>query len=269
MESAAVKRLNIVVPYRDREAHLNVFVRHLRAYFARDKIDKDIPYRVLIVDQENGLPFNRGTLNNIGFVLGRNDSDYTCFHDVDYLPIWADYSWSDTPAAIVWHGAESRPISVVQPKRRVVHDLEGFYGGVVLTPNALFEQVNGYANTYWGWGYEDLDLACRYDSAGIGFARRKGTFQPLDHDNAGYNLDGTQTPAARANEQQFTDRWASGPASQAEGLQTLAFDILGRGLLSEGPVVERPATWEIVKVRLKMTPPDAPPGLRAVARRKL
>ena len=55
MESAAFKRLNVVVPYRDREAHLNVFVPLVRAYFARDKIDKDIPYRVVIVEQEKGL----------------------------------------------------------------------------------------------------------------------------------------------------------------------------------------------------------------------
>jgi hypothetical protein len=71
---AAFKRLNVVVPYRDREAHLNAFVPLLRAYFARDKIDRSIPYRVFIVEQESGLPFNRGALCNIGFVLGRDHS---------------------------------------------------------------------------------------------------------------------------------------------------------------------------------------------------
>jgi len=49
--SAAVKPLNVVVPYRDRQAHLNAFVPLLRAYFARDKIDQNIPYRVFIVEQ--------------------------------------------------------------------------------------------------------------------------------------------------------------------------------------------------------------------------
>jgi hypothetical protein len=73
-----VKRLNVVVPYRERQAHLKAFVPLLRAYFARDKIDHVIPYRVFIVEQENGLPFNRGAINNIGFVLGREESDYRC-----------------------------------------------------------------------------------------------------------------------------------------------------------------------------------------------
>jgi len=144
-----VKRLNVVVPYRERQAHLKAFVPLLRAYFARDKIDHVIPYRVFIVEQESDLPFNRGAIKNIGFVLGREESDYTCFHDIDYLPVWADYSWSDTPAAIVWHGAETRLWSLKHPGRRLGHKIEDFFGGVVLTPNALFERVNGYANTYW------------------------------------------------------------------------------------------------------------------------
>jgi hypothetical protein len=64
------------VPYRAREAHFNRFVPHVRAYFARDKVDRAIPYRVLIVEQEPGLPFNRGALKNIGFKIGSFDSDY-------------------------------------------------------------------------------------------------------------------------------------------------------------------------------------------------
>jgi hypothetical protein len=142
-----MKRLNVVVPYRAREQHLAIFVQMVRAYFARDKLDREIPYRVLIVEQENGLPFNRGALKNIGFVLGREASDYTCFHDVDYIPVWADYSWSDAPVGIVWHGAENRPIRVNRPDRGVRHDLANFYGGAALTPNDLFAQVNGYTGS--------------------------------------------------------------------------------------------------------------------------
>jgi hypothetical protein len=250
-----VKRLNVVVPYRERQAHLKAFVPLLRAYFARDKIDHVIPYRVFIVEQENGLPFNRGAIKNIGFVLGHEASDYTCFHDIDYLPVWADYSWSDTPVCIIWHGAETRPLSTKHPQS-LRHKIEDFHGGVVLTPNALFEQVDGYANTYWGWGWEDSDLKCRYDAAGIAFTRRKGSFQPLHHDHDGYNLDFTLKPSAIANERHFNERLAF-PAAQTDGITTLGFDILDRRPVPEGPVVERPAIWEHVKVRLKMKPPES------------
>ena len=265
-----VKRLNVVIPYRDRQTHLKAFVPLLRAYFARDKLDYVIPYRVFIIEQENGLPFNRGALKNIGFVVGREHSDYTCFHDVDYLPVWADYSWSDTPAAIVWHGAETRLWSLKHPGRRLGHKIEDFFGGVVLTPNALFEQVNGYANTYWGWGWEDSDLKHRYQSAGITFTRRKGSFQGLDHDHDGYTLNDampwltpTPKPTTLVNERQFRERWAADGTAlkQADdGLTTLAFEILDRRPVPEGPVVERPAIWEIATVRLKMKPPDPDAG---------
>ncbi len=260
----AVKRLNVVVPYRDRQAHLNAFVPLLRAYFARDKIDRDIPYRVLIVEQESGLPFNRGALCNIGFVLGRDHSDYTCFHDVDYLPVWADYSWSDTPVCILWHGAEARPISLKHPGYRKSQNLDGFYGGVVLMPNPPFEQVNGYPNTYWGWGFEDTDLRNRYRAAGIVYTRRKGSFQALDHDHNGFTLNDAMpwlplkpNAAALANERHFNERWAAdGTALKQvdDGLTTLAFEILDRRPVPEGPVIERPASWEVVKVRLRLSP---------------
>jgi hypothetical protein len=101
-----MKKLNIVVPYRAREAHLKLLMPGLSLYFDRDKTDRDIPYQVLVIEQENGLPFNRGVLNNIGFLLGRDYGEYTCFHDVDYVPIWADYSWPEKPVALVWYGAE-------------------------------------------------------------------------------------------------------------------------------------------------------------------
>jgi N-terminal region of glycosyl transferase group 7 len=85
-------RLGIVVPFRDRERHLSAFLPHAVAYFERDKADKAIDVRFLVVEQPPGLPFNRGLLVNIGFHILRHEIDYVCFHDVDYLPMWADYS---------------------------------------------------------------------------------------------------------------------------------------------------------------------------------
>ena len=55
------------------------------------------------------------------------------------------------------------------------------------------------------------------------------------------------------------ERWATdGTALKQvdDGLTTLAFETLDRRPVPEGPVVERPAISEIVKVRLKTKPPD-------------
>jgi hypothetical protein len=251
-----MRRLNIVVPYRAREEHLRLFVPFVRAYFSRDKVDREIPYHVLVVEQENGLPFNRGALNNIGFMLGRDESDYTAFHDVDYLPIWADYSFVDTLTPLVWFGADVRPIVPGQPER-LRHDLNTFFGGVVLVPNSDFERVNGFANQYWGWGYEDCDLVDRFTASGFTPGRRRGTFKALDHVHQGLDRTGRPTLFAKLNEQLHRQRWAQGPRTDLDdGLSNLRFEILSRRDIPDGPLPERSARWEIVTVRLNMQVPS-------------
>ncbi len=246
-----MKRLTIVVPYRDRALHLDTFIQHMRVYFARDVLSRTIPYRVLIVEQEAGMPFNRGAIKNVGFELGQKYGDYTCFNDVDYLPIWADYSWSDLPSAIVWYGAETRPIAPGRSGSVVNHDLDRFFGAAVLVPNDLFQQVDGYSNEFWGWGYEDEDLKRRFQAASIRTERRRGTFVALDHDNEGYLVDASPSPINHVNSRILEKRWGTGGHRPADGLSTLRFAIVQR---REIPDAERGAPWEIVKVRLDMKP---------------
>jgi hypothetical protein len=249
-----MQRLNIVVPYRAREQHLELFVPHVRACFARDLGASKIPYRVTIVEQENGLPFNRGAVKNIGFLLGREHSDYTVFHDIDFLPIWADYSYAETLTPLAWYGAEARPIIPGRPEL-AINVLSAFFGGVVLAPNALFKRVNGYSNLYWGWGFEDIDLGQRIKRSGKTIGRRKGTFQQLPHANEGIQLDLKPTPVAEANYDLYLKKWRDGlmPAKD-DGLSSIDFSVLNRRQIPEVQVPERPAPWEIVTVRLNMQP---------------
>lgn len=246
-------RLAIVVPYRDRGEHLAKFQDHVRAYFARDKVDRHIDYRVLIVEQDAQLPFNRGALLNIGFVLAEPMSDYVCFHDVDYLPIWADYSPPEAPTPIVWYGAELRPIAPGRSEFAAKHELESYYSGALLMPNAQFRGVDGYSNLYWGWGFEDVDLKRRFDRAGVAFKRRRGTFQALDHDNHGFKLDGRPSPISEVNKAIFEGRWAAGATPLAEGLSTLEYQIMRRQPIDD-PKPERAAEWTRITVRLKGQP---------------
>ena len=101
------KRLSIVVPYRNRQEHLARFLPHMVAYFRHDKLDYRIPVTINIIEQHGDAPFNRGKLANCGFALTRNSSDYVVVHDVDYLPMWADYSWSARPARLWKSSSES------------------------------------------------------------------------------------------------------------------------------------------------------------------
>lgn len=102
------KRLAIVVPYRDRAEHLAKFVPHVAAYFERDKLDRQIAVTINIIEQRGSAPFSRGRLANCGFLLTQETSDYVCIHGADYLPMWADYSWTQNLARLIWHGLSMR-----------------------------------------------------------------------------------------------------------------------------------------------------------------
>ena len=55
------------------------------AYMARH----GLPYRIYVVEQLGGQPFNRGWLLNHGFLAAENETDYVVTHDVDMLPLGA------------------------------------------------------------------------------------------------------------------------------------------------------------------------------------
>ncbi len=229
------------------------FVPHMRAYFARDSLARTIDYRVLVVEQEPGLPFNAGLLRNAGFVLVAETSEYTCFNDVDYLPIWAEYTWCEMPTPILWHGAETRPVAPGESNVVLKHDLERFFGGVLLVPNALFIKVNGYSNAYWGWGYEDQDLRERFVRAGIPLGRRRGTFMALAHRNAGHELNGAPNAIARVNRALF-ERKCAVPDERDDGLSTNAFELLDRQPIAASADLECNGTWERALIRPRLAP---------------
>jgi hypothetical protein len=221
------KRLGIVVPYRDRQEHLAAFLPHVNAYFARDKADKHTPVRILVVEQPAGLPFNRGLMMNIGFQLLKDEIDYVCFHDVDYLPIWTDYSCPDQPTMLVGYGLEPRPF-----QHRFIEEPTNYFSTVVLLQNEHVERANGYSNGYWGWGHEDIDFKHRLEAVGLTCEYRWGTFSALDHDRRdGNTFDAkgrvVRSPVSQRNWEIFCRAWEQ-PRWQGDGLSSLSFTALKR-----------------------------------------
>jgi hypothetical protein len=143
-------KLGIIVPYRDRYQQLIQFKTHIKNYLS----DKDIKYELIVVEQDNQRAFNRGKLLNVGFLYAKKlNCDYVVFHDIDMLPIDVDYSYFDVPLHL------ATDFLTTNKFKRIVFD--EYFGGVTLFPVELFDQVNGYSNKYWGWGYEDTDLLYR------------------------------------------------------------------------------------------------------------
>ena len=145
------KKLAIIVPYRNRESDLEVFLNHMTNYLNDTKID----YEIIVVNQDDAKQFNRGMLLNIGYTYAKKlKCDYMVFHDVDMLPVDVDYSYSNIPL----HLATDFILEEDEKKREI---FEEYFGGVIMMNMEDFEKINGYSNKYWAWGYEDNDLLFR------------------------------------------------------------------------------------------------------------
>jgi len=208
-------RLAIVVPYRDREQHLTRLLPHLVTFFERDRFARAIPYEIHIAEQAPGKPFNRGAMKNAGFSLAHRNADYVVFHDVDYLPLWADYSRVREPTSLIAYGVEGKP-----------HEFSNTPGCVVAMPVDDFVRINGYSNDYWGWGFEDVDLQQRIQRNGLNWRKRDGSFSAMPHPHHGVTPDGGQTVETHSTRATYLAKGAQGDVGfGGEGLSTLRFSV--------------------------------------------
>ena len=148
-----MNKLGIIVPYRNRRNHLNHFTTSIKNHFNKSKLD----YELIIVEQSDELPFNRGSLLNIGVNKAKElGCNYIALHDVDMLPNDdVDYSIVDRPT----HMATDFISNHYKKQKRIIFD--EYFGGVTMFPINDYYHINGYSNKYWGWGYEDDDLLWR------------------------------------------------------------------------------------------------------------
>ena len=134
----------ILIPYRNREKHLEIFIKHAIPLF--ELYLK--PFKVVVIEQEEGKLFNRGMLLNIGFNEYKDKTEYLITHDIDIIPneecVKALYNKSEYDVIRIFNG----------------HDVS--LGGITkFKTNSIFE-VNGFPNYIWGWGIEDRALYYRY-----------------------------------------------------------------------------------------------------------
>lgn len=79
--------------YRDRFEELLEFLPYMGAFLRT----QDVAYTIHVINQADGLRFNRASLINAGFLHVRShqpDCDYLSLHDVDLLPNNHDLSYS-------------------------------------------------------------------------------------------------------------------------------------------------------------------------------
>ena len=138
----------VIIPYRDREKHLNYFIENTIPLF--NKYLKN--YKVVVIEQGNNFPFNRGILINIGYDIFKDRTKYIITHDVDINPY-------------------KNGIKKFYNKKVDDNTIMGIYtsfcntlGGIIKMKANTFKKINGFPNNFWGWGLEDIELQKRAET---------------------------------------------------------------------------------------------------------
>jgi beta-1,4-galactosyltransferase 1 len=156
--------IGIAIPYRRREFHLKKFMESVPGTLKSRKIN----YSIVIVEQKNEKPFNRGKLLNIGFdFLYKNYGIKTFIsHDVDHYPhACCPYEELNEPCLL----------------RK--QNYKGHVGGVFSIGSDNFIKVNGYSNIFWGYGSEDDEFYLRLERENLlPIINKNYQFAVDDHD---------------------------------------------------------------------------------------
>ncbi|XP_005097538.1 beta-1,4-galactosyltransferase 1 [Aplysia californica] len=168
------QRVAIIIPYRDRLHHLHILLRRLHPMLQTQKID----YRIFLIEQAGTDKFNRGKLMNVGYLEAFHQGDFDClvFQDVDLLP-------EDDRNLYLCDGYARHLASAIDEMRYHVM-YYNYAGGVIAMNKQNFRRINGYANSYWGWGNEDDDFSARIQESGLLLTRPPphiGRFKMVRH----------------------------------------------------------------------------------------
>ena len=146
------QKINIIIPIRDREVHLEQIIKRFKEILPSQNLD----YKIYIIEQTSGNLFNKGKLINIGVLESQKDnySNYYVMSDVDIFP-------------------KTNDIISYKPYDGIKH-LYGYdfcLGGIFIFNLTTFKKINGFSNEFWGWGREDDDFQNRCKYFGININR--------------------------------------------------------------------------------------------------
>ncbi|XP_068565588.1 beta-1,4-galactosyltransferase 1-like [Cebidichthys violaceus] len=183
----AQQKVAIIIAFRNRHEHLTHWLHYLHPILIRQQLD----YTVYVINQDGEGVFNRAKLMNAGFVEAMKEYDYDCFvfSDVDLVPMDDRnlYRCFDNP----------RHLAVAMDKFNFHLPYNGYFGGVSSLSKSQFLKINGFPNTYWGWGGEDDDIYNRIYFRGMSISRPdsvKGKYRMVKHSRDLHNEPNPKNP---------------------------------------------------------------------------
>ncbi|CAF0873722.1 unnamed protein product [Brachionus calyciflorus] len=155
-ENTKKSRVAIIVPYRNRRKNFHIFLLYMHKFLTNQNID----YGIFIVEPLEYLTFNRALLINIGYLEAlKEDRKWDCFifHDVDMLPENSKNIYECDPLV---------PKQMAVAINTYSYSTDGYFkekyfGGINAFTKDQFKKINGFSNSYYGWGIEDDDARNR------------------------------------------------------------------------------------------------------------
>lgn len=201
------KRGLIVIPYRNRQTHLDCLLLYLQKYF--DHIPR------LVVEQFDQAVWNKGLLFNAAYKEMGYNYDYMVLHDVDFIPArTVDYSYVENPTLL---STECSQFNYEQCYAT-------FFGGVVGVCKEHYELVNGFSNNFKGWGGEDDEFRRRFLEKGMTTYRRASNrFENFTHPRP----DVQPYTGKDWNNPDYQHNWklVHEPPNMDEGLSTAKYQV--------------------------------------------
>ncbi|KAF9424596.1 hypothetical protein HW555_000407 [Spodoptera exigua] len=173
-------RVGIIVPYRNREENLGIFLNNIHPFLIRQKLD----YQIFVIEQHGNGPFNKGRLYNAGYKEMIKFNKFFCiiFHDLDLLPLDDNimYNCPTLPRHMCAYVNDTD----IRRDYNITYSYKSLFGGVVSMTIDQFVRANGFSNLYFGWGAEDNDMFWRLHAAGypvVRYQKSVGMYLVLPH----------------------------------------------------------------------------------------
>ncbi|XP_013397832.1 beta-1,4-N-acetylgalactosaminyltransferase bre-4 [Lingula anatina] len=150
-------RVLLIIPFRDRWLHLSQFLDHYIPILQRQKID----FRIVVSEQNGTDSFNKGRVMNAAYLESNKEFGFDCviFHDIDAL-LEDDRNLYVCPST-------PRHLAPAVSRHNYTLKYPSLVGTALAFPNKHFEKVNGFSNSFWGWGGEDDEMAKRILASGL------------------------------------------------------------------------------------------------------
>jgi beta-1,4-galactosyltransferase 1 len=213
----------ILIPYRNREAHLDYFIKNTVPLFKEHLPNS----KVVIIEQTEGKLFNRGMLLNVGFKEYENKTKYFFTHDVDMNP----------SLEIIKSIYTKEDIEMFRVK--LIHNL--CLGGIIKFKHDVIFDINGFPNNIWGWGIEDRALYYRCCMKNVRITNNPyQSFKIMPHKSNAVQYAGEK--------KQISDMWCKNYINKLDDIQKEEM-IMGSGLNNlEYKIVTKKSINDMVEV---------------------